>query len=192
MRFHHFTFLLAIAAIGAVVACSPSRHRVGNQAMLVANADKPYAACLDHCRQISKYDITLEACERACNDARKDFPYLDKSYSSYERCAKDMDNLDLNRLDIVSEAQQSCEDQYEHLHKRYGCKEGVAAYYNAATMSNVCGGYTALEVAPQTLRTPQTVAPPANNPAPVITPFVAPVAQPAPAPVPVPVPVPQG
>lgn len=191
MRLHFLVIPLAVLAAGAVVlaGCSPSRHRVGNQALIVGNADRPYAACLRHCRQISRYDVTLAACERACNDARKSFPYRDKGYWSYERCARDMDNLDLNRLDLVAEAQAECERTYEHLHKRHGCKEAFAAYYNAATIETVCGGYTARVVAPQTAQTPLVSAPMTQGADPRVTPLApapayqpAPVYQPAPAP----------
>jgi hypothetical protein len=140
-----------------VAGCYSSRHRIGNEAGVIADADKPYATCIRHCRQISRYDVTRDACEQECNDSRKDFPHLDKRYASYESCAGDMDTLDVNRLDIVEEAQAACK-RYDHLHKRFGCKEAVAAFYNAATIENVCGGRPG-NILLQTAQMPLVAAP---------------------------------
>jgi hypothetical protein len=130
-------FFLGLAAAPPAWA-EPQRDRIGNDAPVLASVDAIYGICLSQCAESSVYRMEWESCERTCADLRRNFPFLDEAYDSYERCARDMDNLDLNRDVLAQKAADACMRTSTHIHKRQGCRAAVAVFYKNATTEQVC------------------------------------------------------
>lgn len=135
MGFRHICTLVMACALGIGVTAAHASDRVEDR------TDVPFEACLRHCRKVSVYDASLDSCERTCAAARRDSSYGKGGYSSYESCVKDMRKVELKRDLLIADGQEECQDASPHLHKRYGCREAVSAYYSALTAGNMCVSY---------------------------------------------------
>ncbi|MDR2076332.1 MAG: hypothetical protein LBP61_05300 [Desulfovibrio sp.] len=140
---HHISGFLLGVFLGMAAAppsawAEPQRDRIGNDAPVLASVDSLYALCLAQCAETSVYRMELESCERACADLRRNFPFLDEGYSSYDRCARDMDTLDLNRDVLARRAAKECARASSHIHKRQGCRNAVDFFYKNASTEQIC------------------------------------------------------
>lgn len=137
--------LIGIFVLSCVWSCQPRRHRIGNNSQVMADVEPLLQACLSMCEEPGDLrGRTRKACANACYDLRREFPFLDKGYSSYEQCAKDMDNLDLNRDTIIAQYQARCPEGYETSLQRQACKDAAEAFYTAARTEKVCRSGSAL------------------------------------------------
>ncbi|MDR2160730.1 MAG: hypothetical protein LBO77_01090 [Desulfovibrio sp.] len=131
------TVFLLGAFLGAATA--PAAYGQGGEGVpVLADVDMVYNVCLQRCEENSVYRMALESCLETCAELRRDFPLLDKKYSSPEKCARDMAAVDLNRDLLAREAAADCSDRSLHIHKRQGCREAVAAFYESSTTEMVC------------------------------------------------------
>ncbi len=100
-----------------------------------------YDACLARCNENSSLGaVTREGCFKGCAEVRRRVNLRDEDFASRQECSDALREVDINRDLYIEDMRRWCDSQWEHLHKRKGCYDAVAVFYNNLTEASVCGG----------------------------------------------------